>query len=208
MRTRNLDLEGPAGPLEAVLMTPAGEPQGAALLCHAHPLHGGTMHFKLLFRVARILQSRGYAVLRFQFRGVGRSAGEFDRGRGEADDARAALDFLYREYPEKPIVLGGFSFGAAVALRVGAHDDGVSASLLMGLPVLAIESIQENPRAKPVLFIQGELDEFGDREAIEDFVRSFPGPAELVVIPGSDHLFTEKAGLVEEAVGEWLRNLA
>jgi len=207
MQTRNLDLEGAAGPLEAVLMTPAGEPKGAALLCHAHPLHGGTMHFKLLFRAARIFQSRGYAALRFQFRGVGRSAGAFDRGRGETDDVRAALDFLYREYPEKPIVLGGFSFGAAVALRVGVHDDEVSALLLMGLPVLAIESSRENPRAKPALFIQGELDEFGDRDAIEDFVQSFPGPAELVVIPGADHLFTEKTGLVEEALGEWLRNL-
>jgi alpha/beta superfamily hydrolase len=207
MPTRNLDLEGPAGPLEAVLMTPAEEPKGAALLCHAHPLHGGTMHFKLLFRAAKVFQSRGYAVLRFQFRGVGRSTGEFDRGRGEAEDARAALDFLYREYPEKPIVLGGFSFGAAVALPIGAHDDRVTALLLMGLPVLAIESTPENPRVKPVLFLQGERDEFGDREAIEDFVRSFPGPAELVVIPGSDHLFTEKTGLVEEALGEWLRNL-
>jgi alpha/beta superfamily hydrolase len=207
MPTRNLDLEGPAGPLEAVLMTPAGKPKGVALLCHAHPLHGGTMHFKLLFRAAKVFQSRGYAVLRFQFRGVGRSAGEFDRGRGEADDARAALDFLYREYPEKPIVLGGFSFGAAVALPIGAHDDRVSALLLMGLPVLSIESTPENPRAKPVLFLQGERDEFGDRRAIEDFVRSFPGPAELVVVPGSDHLFTEKIGLVERALGEWLRNL-
>ena len=207
MPTRNLDLEGPAGPLEAVLMTPAEEPKGAALLCHAHPLEGGTMHFKLLFRAAKIFQSRGYAVLRFQFRGVGRSTGEFDRGQGEAEDARAALDFLRREYPEKPLVLGGFSFGAAVALPIGAHDDRVTALLLMGLPVLAIESTPENPGAKPVLFIQGERDEFGDRGAIEDFVRSFPGPAELVVIPESDHLFTEKTGLVEEALGEWLRNL-
>ena len=207
MPTWNLDLEGPAGLLEAVLMTPAGEPRGAALLCHAHPLHGGTMHFKLLFQAAKALQSRGYAALRFQFRGVGRSAGEFDRGRGEADDARAALDFLRREYPEKPIVLGGFSFGAAVALRVGASDERTAALLLMGLPVLAIESVPENPRSIPVLFVQGERDEFGDRRAIEDFVRAFPGPRELVVVAGSDHLFTEKTGLVEEALGEWLRDI-
>ncbi|MGH9391814.1 MAG: alpha/beta hydrolase, partial [Vicinamibacteria bacterium] len=188
MQTRNLDLEGPAGPLEAVLMTPAGEPKGAALLCHAHPLHGGTMHFKLLFRAAKLFQTLGYAALRFQFRGVGRSVGEFDRGRGEADDARAALDFLAREYKEKAVVLGGFSFGAAIALPVGARDDRVTALVLMGLPVLAIESTPENPRSKPVLFIQGEQDEFGGRRAIEDFVRTFPGPAELAVIRGSDHL--------------------
>ena len=207
MPTRNLDLEGPAGPLEAVLMTPAGEPKGVALLCHAHPLHGGTMHFKLLFRAGKVFQSRGYAVLRFQFRGVGRSTGEFDRGRGEADDARAALDFLYREYPEKPIVLGGFSFGAAVALRVGAHDPRVSALALMGLPVSALELRPENPQTKPVLFIQGERDEFGDREALEEFTRSFPGPWDLIFVLGSDHLFTESTAAVEAALGEWLQNL-
>lgn len=208
MPTRNLDLQGPAGTLEAVLMTPAGEAKGAALLCHAHPLHGGTMHFKLLFRAAKVIQSRGYAVLRFQFRGVGRSAGEYDRGRGESDDARAALDFLAREYPATPLVLGGFSFGAAVALRIGAHDDRVAALLLMGLPLLAIESRPENPRSKSVLFIQGERDEFGDRKAIEVFARSFPGEPQLVVVPGSDHLFTGGTGRVEEAIDRWIRNLA
>jgi alpha/beta superfamily hydrolase len=166
------------------------------------------MHFKLLFRAAKVLQSRGYAVLRFQFRGVGRSAGAFDRGRGEADDALAALDFLRREYPEKPILVGGFSFGATVALRVGARDERPAALLLMGLPVLAMESVAENPRAIPVLFIQGERDEFGDGRAIEDFVRVFPGPAELVVVPGADHLFTEKTGAVEDALAEWLDDLA
>ncbi len=207
MQSRNLDLEGPAGLLEATLMTPLGEPRGAALLCHAHPLRGGTMHFKLLFRAAKVFQSRGHAVLRFQFRGVGRSAGEFDRGRGEGEDARAALDFLRREYPQKPIVLGGFSFGAAVALRVGARDEGVSALLLMGLPVSAFELNAENPRKRPVLFIQGERDEFGGRDAIEEFVRTFPGPRELVVVPGSDHLFTESIGPVEAALDGWLENL-
>lgn len=207
MRTRNLDLAGPEGPLEAILMTPAGEPAGAVVLCHAHPLHGGTMRFKLLYRVAKTFQSRGYAALRFQFRGVGGSAGEFDGGRGEADDARTALDFLSREYPGKPLLLGGFSFGAAVALRVGAHDDRVAAMLLMGLPVLAIDSTPENPRSKRVLFIQGERDEFGGRGAIEEFVRSFPGPRELVVVAESDHLFTEKTDPVEAAVAGWLRNL-
>jgi uncharacterized protein len=208
MQTRNLDLDGPAGPLEAVLSTPSGQPGRAALLCHAHPLHGGTMHFKLLFRVAKVFQSRGYAVLRFQFRGVGRSAGGFDRGRGETEDARAALDFLAREYPGKPIVLGGFSFGAAVALRAGTRDERVRALFLMGLPVLAIESAPENSSAKPVLFIQGEHDEFGSRADIEEFVRSFEGPAQLVVVPGSDHLFTGTTAPVEEALDEWLRNLA
>jgi hypothetical protein len=137
---------------------------------------------------------------------VGRSAGTFDAGRGEADDARAAIEFLSREYPDTPLVLGGFSFGAAVALGVGARDERVSALLLLGLPVRVIELPRENPSAKPTLFIQGELDEFGPREAIEEFVRSFPGPAELFVVPGADHLFQETTAPVEEALGAWLRN--
>lgn len=207
MPTRALDLEGPAGPLEAVLMTPEGAPLGTAVLCHAHPLHGGTMHFKLLFRIAKLLQSRGYAALRFQFRGVGRSGGEFDHGRGEAEDLRAAIDFLSGEYPGKPVLLGGFSFGAAIALGLGLRDDRVSAMVLMGLPVSVFELPAANPRGKPLLFVQGEQDEFGDRRAIEEFVRSFPGPANLVVVPGSDHLFTENTGPVEEALREWLQNL-
>ena len=208
MPTRNLDLEGPAGALEAALLTPAEAPRGAALLCHAHPLHGGTMHFKLLVRAAKVFQSAGYAARRFQFRGVGRSAGAFDRGRGEADDARAALDFLAREYEGVPIVHGGFSFGAAIALRTGIRDERVKALFLMGLPVLAIESAAENPSRKPVLFIQGERDEFGGRREIEEFVRSFEGPKQLVVVPGSGHLFSEGTAPVEEALRGWLRNLA
>jgi alpha/beta superfamily hydrolase len=208
MATRNLDLEGPAGALEAALLTPAEAPRGAALLCHAHPLHGGTMHFKLLFRAAKVFQSAGYAALRFQFRGVGRSAGAFDRGRGEAEDTRAALDFLAREHQGLPIVLGGFSFGAAVALRTGIGDERVSALVLMGLPVLVIESAAENPSRKPVLFIQGERDEFGGSREIEEFVRSFGGPTTLVVVPGSGHLFEESTAPVEEALREWLGNLA
>jgi len=208
MQTRNLDLNGPAGRLEAVLSTPSGEPTATALLCHAHPLHGGTLHFKLLFRVAKVFQSCGHAVLRFHFRGVGRSAGEFDRGRGEADDARAALDFLAREYEGLPIVHGGFSFGAAIALRTGIRDERVKALFLMGLPVLAIESASENPFAKPVLFVQGERDEFGGGPAIAEFVRSFEGPKTLAVVPGSGHLFEEGTAPVEAALREWLGNLA
>jgi hypothetical protein len=208
MESRNIDLEGPAGLLEAVLMAPPGEPQGAALLCHAHPLHGGTMHFRLLFRTAKILQNEGCAVLRFQFRGVGRSAGEFDFGRGEAEDARAALEFLAGRYPGAPVVLGGFSFGAAVALRVGIPDPRVSALVLMGLPVGVIDSPRENPGKKPVLFIQGEVDEFGPKRSIEEFARSFEGPVELAIVSGAGHLFEGQVGAVESALAAWVRTSA
>ena len=109
------DIAGPAGRLEAILMNPDGPPPPAAVLCHAHPLHGGVMHFKVLFRAAKALQAHGVAVLRFNFRGVGRSEGTHDEGRGEQDDVRAALDEMARRFPGLPIVLGGFSFGSTMA---------------------------------------------------------------------------------------------
>lgn len=205
MPSKALDIPGPAGRLESVLVTPEGEPRGAAILCHAHPLHGGTMHFKLLYRLSRMMREKGLAVLRFQFRGVGRSEGEHDDGRGEQEDAAAALDYLSRTHPGKPILLGGFSFGASIALRVGLREEEVSSVLALGLPVSFWRGVEvSNPEAKPVLFVQGERDEFGDERAIRDFVRAFPGPSHLVVVPGADHLFTDRMPEVERAVSEWL----
>ena len=115
------DIAGPAGRLEAVLMHPEGAPAAAAVVCHAHPLHGGMMHFKVVFRAAKALQHQGAAVLRFNFRGVGRSEGAHDHGRGEQDDVRAALAEMERRFPSLPLVLGGFSFGSAMALRVAGE---------------------------------------------------------------------------------------
>ena len=186
-------------------MTPSGAPRAAAVLCHAHPLHGGTMHFKLLYRVAKVMQRAGLAVLRFQFRGVGRSAGSYDEGRGEQDDARAALDALAREFPGTPLVAGGFSFGAVVALRTGLRDDRVERILVLGLPIQVIDVRVENLSEKPVLIVQGELDEFGNEAAIRSFVDSFPRPAQLVVVKGAGHLFEGAISEVEGAVGDWVR---
>jgi alpha/beta superfamily hydrolase len=163
------------------------------------------MHFKLLYRLSRMMREKGLAVLRFQFRGVGRSEGEHDDGRGEQQDAAAALDYLSRTYPGKTILLGGFSFGASIALRVGLREEEVSSVLALGLPVSFWSGLEvSNPEAKPVLFVQGERDEFGDERAIRDFVRAFPGPSHLTVVPGADHLFTDRMPEVERAVSEWL----
>jgi hypothetical protein len=163
------------------------------------------MHFKLLYRIAKRMQEGGLAVLRFQFRGVGRSEGEHDRGRGEQDDARAALAALERDFPETPLVLGGFSFGAVIALRVGLRDERVERVLALGLPVSVMDVEKENPSGKRILFVQGEHDEFGNETSIRAFVASFPGPSELVVVPGARHLFEGEIPLVEGAVEEWLR---
>ncbi len=140
-QNESLFVSAPAGRLESLLMYPEGAPSGAAVVCHADPRQGGVMHFKVVFRAAKALQEQGLAVLRFNFRGVGLSEGIHDHGRGEQDDARAALDEMARRFPDLPLVLGGFSFGSVVAARVGAVDARVRALFLMGFPVLRVEDL-------------------------------------------------------------------
>jgi alpha/beta superfamily hydrolase len=198
------DLAGPEGRLEALLMRPAGPERAAVVLCHAHPLHGGMMHFKVLFRAAKAMQEHGLAVLRFNFRGVGRSEGIHDHGRGEQDDVRAAADELSRRYPGLPLVFGGFSFGAVMALRTGIIDPRARVLLSMGLPIDHIPDLGFLQGAtKPRLFIQGERDEFGDRDRIQAVVEPLPEPRSLVVIPQADHYFTGKLDELSAAVGTW-----
>lgn len=186
-------------------MTPATSPTATAVLCHAHPLHGGVMRYKLLFRVAKVFQEKGYAVLRFNFRGVGRSDGVHDDGRGEQGDLGAALDVLGREFPGLPVVAGGFSFGSVVALKVGDDDPRVKAMVAMGFPADVLETPERVANsAKPRLFVQGELDQFGNGEALARFVGTLPEPKTLVVVPGADHFFTGKTDELGAAVSEWL----
>lgn len=202
--SETFDLRGPAGRLEAVLMSPAHAPLAAAVVCHAHPLHGGIMHYKLVFRVAKALQASGAAVLRFNFRGVGRSQGQHDQGRGEQDDVRAALDEMQRRFPGRPQVLAGFSFGSLMALRVGAADPRVRALIALGLP------LRLDPAAafladctKPRLFVQGEHDEFGSGQALRELVARLPEPKALVVVPGADHFFKGLLEPLQRAIETW-----
>ncbi len=197
------DVAGPAGRLEAVLMLPPHPPVAAAVVCHAHPLHGGIMHYKLIFRAAKALQAQGAAVLRFNFRGVGRSEGQHDHGRGEQDDARAALDEMERRFPGLPQVLGGFSFGSLVALRVGAADPRVRALLALGLPLRLDPAEFLAGCVKPRLFVQGERDEFGSGQALRELVARLPQPRSLVVVPGADHFFTGLLEPMQQAVEAW-----
>ncbi len=185
-------------------MHPGAAPVAAAVVCHAHPLHGGIMHFKPVFRAAQALQSVGLAALRFNFRGVGRSDGAHDFGVGEQEDARAALFEMERRFPGLPLVLGGFSFGSAVALRVAARDPRVRAVLALGYPLA-----REGDRApldavrQPRLFVQGENDEFGPGAALRALVESLPPPHDVVVVPGSDHYFTERLAALQAAIRSW-----
>ncbi len=200
----SFDIAGPAGRLEAVLMRPEGNPVASAVVCHAHPLHGGMMHFKVVFRTAKALQRHGVAVLRFNFRGVGRSEGVHDDGRGEQDDVRAALDEMERRFPDRRLVLGGFSFGSSMALRVGVGDPRVRALFALGFPVSMVPDTSFlNGCRKPKLFVQGERDAFGDGARLAELVERLPEPRSLVLIPGCDHFFAGHLDRLQEAVGSW-----
>jgi len=203
----SLDLQGPAGLLEAILMLPDQPPVAAAVVCHAHPLHGGVMHFKPVFRAARALQAAGLAALRFNFRGVGRSQGAHDHGRGEQDDARAALDFVERRFPGLPLVLGGFSFGSEMALRVAAADSRPRALFVLGYPVTrpSTEGSPLDAVRIPRLFVQGARDQFGGEQTIRELVATLPEPRRLVVVPDSDHFFTGHLDRLQQEIEAWAR---
>ena len=214
--SETFDFRGPAGRLEAILMHPEAPPVAAAVVCHAHPLHGGMMHFKVVFRAAKALQSAGLAVLRFNFRGVGRSEGAYDHGTGEQEDARAALFEVQDRVPGVPLVLGGFSFGSVVALRVAARDPRVRAVFALGYPLRMADHLPGTSPlrmagddtylaaiARPRLFVQGEHDEFGPAEALRALAEPLPPPREIVVVPGADHFFDGQLDALQGAVADW-----
>ena len=207
-----LDLEGPAGRLEALLDEPvAGQwkakPRAIAVLGHPHTAHGGTMHTKVVYQAAKALARIGCAVLRFNFRGAGASAGTFDAGPGEMDDFRAALDFLIARYPEASEVwVGGFSFGAWIALAVGAEDDRVTALIGIAPPVGSYNFSAVRHSMKPKFFIQGERDEIFSLSDLRRFYAELPEPKELVVIDGADHLFDGKQSEVGDSIEDLLED--
>lgn len=190
------------GWLEAVLKEPDGAMRGAAVVCHPHPLHGGTMHTKAVYRAAQGLNEAGLVVLRFNFRGVGISTGSHDDGHGEKDDLRAALDWLEARYPTLPLVVGGFSFGSMVGLGVGADDRRVVALLGMGLPVDRDEYDYSYLATadKPVLVVQGENDEFGSGAKVAEVLAPMGPHVTLVRLSGSDHYFVERLDELRESV--------
>ncbi len=208
------DLTGPAGPLEALLDTPAGRTDGAVraavVFAHPHPQFGGTMHTKAVYQGTKGLVRLGCAVLRFNFRGVGRSAGQFDMGEGEKADFRAALDYMAARYPGARLWAAGFSFGSWVALEVGADDDRVSALIAVAPPVATSVSGQVYTferslvSTKPKFFVQGEADEVCPLEAMWAFYAKLEEPKDLVVIDMANHLFEGQAPEVGEALEDLL----
>ena len=187
------DLRGPAGRLEAVLNTGRDDAAYAALVCHPHPLGGGTMHTKAVYHAMKAFSAFGLPVLRFNFRGVGLSEGEHAHGLGEMDDVRAALDWLEENFAGRATLLAGFSFGSYVGLRVGCGDARVKGLVGLGLPVRAAGrdySYEFLARcAAPKLFVSGDHDEFAPREELAAVWASAAEPKRLVWIEGADHFF-------------------
>ena len=204
------DLAGPAGRLEAILDEPAGPPRAAAVFAHPHPQFGGTMHTKAVYQGAKGLARIGCVVLRFNFRGVGRSAGTFDLGEGEKEDFKAALDYMAAHYPGLPLWAAGFSFGSWVALEVGADDERVTALIGIAPPVAASVSGQEYDFArtrdsrKAKFFVQGESDEVCPIQGLWAFYGKLEEPKELAVIDSANHLFEGQTREVGDALEDLL----
>jgi alpha/beta superfamily hydrolase len=211
---KSLFLEGPAGRLEALLNAGAENATHAAVVCHPHPLFGGTLHNKVVFHTMKALNGFGFPVLRFNFRGAGLSHGEHDKGNGEVEDVQTALDWLDAEF-HLPLVFAGFSFGAAVGLRAACPDARVKVLIGVGTPAVPVTSEAEEPRvytfdclrdcAKPKLFVSGARDPFGPRAQLEALVASVAEPKKLVLIEGADHFFEGRLRELRETIESWVK---
>ncbi len=198
------EIAGPAGPLEALLDVPAAEPRAVAVFGHPHPLHGGTMHTKALYQAAKAMSRIGVAALRFNFRGVGRSAGTFDAGAGELEDFKAAIGFASERFADLPIWAAGMSFGSWIAMTAGAQDPRVSLLLGIAPPVVRYDFVELTRCTLPKFIIHGEEDELISIKDIRKFYAQIPEPKELVTIEYANHLFEGKTPLVGEAVEDLL----
>jgi len=209
--SRTFFLDGPAGRLEAILWTPTAAaesttrqaPRFAAVVCHPHPLFGGTMHNKVVYQAAKSLDALGLPVLRFNFRGTGMSEGKHDRGAGERDDVRAALDFLAAEFPNIPLLVAGFSFGCWVGLRAGCKDARVTELIGLGAPVNNADFSYLQQCEKPKLFVHGSNDIYGAVNKLKSVVATAPGENRILVVEGADHFFVGKLDQVDRAIHDW-----
>ena len=199
-------IPGPVGPLEALLDAPAAEPRAAVVFAHPLPTHGGTMHTKVVFQSAKALARIGCVVLRFNFRGVGSSAGAWDNGRGELDDYKAALDYMATAYPRLEVWAAGFSFGSYIAATVGADDPRVCALIAIAPPVDKYEFASVKMSTKPKFIVHGERDELISLKFVRYFYAQLQEPKELVEIDRANHLFDGQASEVGDALADLLED--
>ena len=204
---RTFFLDGQAGRLEALLNAGASDAKCAALVCHPHPLYGGTLHNKVVYHAMKALHGFGFPVLRFNFRGTGLSEGRHDHGGGEVDDVRTALDWLDNEF-HRPVIFCGFSFGAATGLRAACPDPRVKALVSLGTPVEVDDRLYRysflKECAKPKLFISGDRDEFSPKEKLEQVFAEAAEPKRVVFVEGAGHFFEKKLDQMQAAIREWL----
>jgi alpha/beta superfamily hydrolase len=207
----NLFINAAHGRLEAILKEPGteadGRARGVALVLHPHPMGGGTMHNKVVFRAASALNDAGLVTLRINFRGVGQSTGAHDEGRGELEDVRAALDYLSERYPNQSITLAGFSFGARVGMEVGLRDARVINLISLGTPVDKYDFSFLEACRKPVLFVHGDRDEFGQVDHLRSLVTRLPteARARLEIISNADHFFEGRLDEMKRVITEWIK---
>jgi uncharacterized protein len=204
-RIESLFIDGPAGKLEALIEEPEDlEPRYAALVCHPHPQHGGTMHNKVVYRIARGLRRAGAVVLRFNYRGVNLSAGQYDHGVGETEDARTALAVLRSRYAGLPYSLAGFSFGSRIILRLGCETPSAEPSptrlIAAGFPANLSDSQTLGKCSVPRAFVVSTHDEFCAVPAMEAYFASLDEPKELIWIEAPDHFFSGALDQFENAI--------
>lgn len=207
---RSLFLDGPAGRLEALLNSGAENATHAALICHPHPMFGGTLHNKVVFHAMKALNSFGFPALRFNFRGTGLSQGEHNHGVGEVDDVRTALDWLDEQF-HLPLIFAGFSFGAAVGLRAACPDDRVKEVIGLGVPVRPVDERSYDlgflaSCTKPKLFVGGSRDQFGPRAELERLIQNVAEPKKLVIIESADHFFEGRLKEMRESIEAWVKD--
>ena len=197
------EIPGAVGPLEVLIDRPAGAPRAAVVFAHPLPTEGGTMHTKVVFQASKALSRIGCVVLRFNFRGVGKSAGVWDEGPGEMDDYRAALAYVAAEHPGLEIWAAGFSFGSYIATEVGAQDDRVGALIAIAPPVHKYDFAAVKRSSKPKFIVHGESDELIPMKLVREFYAQLQEPKELIEIDRANHLFDGQAS----EVGDALENL-
>jgi len=205
---RSFFLDGPAGRLESLLNQGIAGATHAALVCHPHPLYGGAFHNKVVFHTMKALNSFGFPVLRFNFRGAGMSQGAHDNGRGEVDDVRTALDWLDAEF-HLPMIFAGFSFGAAIGLRAACPDSRVDSVIGLGLPLLPTDDRSYDfdflrTCSKPKLLVSGTRDQFGPTARFLQLVQTLPEPKKLVLIEAADHFFEGRLKELRETIEAWV----
>ncbi|MDQ2887235.1 MAG: alpha/beta fold hydrolase [Chloroflexota bacterium] len=205
----HVNIPTPTGHLEGILKPEeeGSQPLYTSVVCHPHSLYGGTMHNKVVFKVAQTLQAQNIPALRFNFRGVGKSTGTYDEGRGEMDDVRYALEFLSRRYPGVPIIVAGFSFGAFVALRVAANDDRVQAMIGLAVPARWLEGNTLQDCHKPKLIVHGTEDDTAPYNATVQWFEQVPAPKSMVAIEGADHFFQGHLEEVQTIVNRFIESL-